>query len=190
MAYFTAAAVLIAARIRVYVPQRQMLPSIALSIWVSVGLGVFLSRAAACMIWPLWQYPHWATWCVSQATWHGCAPFALRPSMVVILFPAAALRGVTQLRIASPFKWTVQAPHNPMPHPISSAFPLQRAWNPCGIATWVIRIRRPRAGNGHSLPHILSPFRGTMRLSRASSNEAGARRHLRWWNEPVRHAGG
>lgn len=122
MAYFTPAAVLIVARIRVYVPQRQMLPSIALSIWVSVGLGVFLNRAAACMIWPLWQYPHWATWCVSQATWHGCAPFALRPSMVVILFPAAALRGVTQLRIASPLKWTVQAPHNPMPHPISSAF--------------------------------------------------------------------
>src|ERR1039457_6614231 len=104
MAYFTPAAVLMAARIRVYVPQRQMLPSIALSICVSVGLGVFLSRAAACMIWPLWQYPHWATLCFSHASWHGCVPLALRPSIVVTLFPAAALRGVTQLRTASPFR--------------------------------------------------------------------------------------
>ena len=55
--------VLMAARIRVYVPQRQMLPSMALSIWLSVGLGVFCSSAAACMIWPGWQYPHCATLC-------------------------------------------------------------------------------------------------------------------------------
>src|SRR3982750_4455575 len=37
--------------------------------------------------------------------------------MVVTRFPAAALSGVTQLRMASPFRWTVQAPQSPMPQP-------------------------------------------------------------------------
>ncbi len=50
-----AAACLIAARIRVYVPQRQMLPSMASSIWASVGFGLRRSSAAADMIWPAWQ---------------------------------------------------------------------------------------------------------------------------------------
>ena len=44
-----------AARMRVYVPHRQMLPSIAASISASVGFGVSASSAAACMIWPVWQ---------------------------------------------------------------------------------------------------------------------------------------
>ena len=37
--------------------------------------------------------------------------------MVVTFLPAAALSGVTQLRMASPFRCTVQAPQSPMPQP-------------------------------------------------------------------------
>jgi hypothetical protein len=45
----------IAARMREYVPQRQMLPAIASSMSASVGCGVRASRAAALMICPAWQ---------------------------------------------------------------------------------------------------------------------------------------
>src|SRR5438270_10319931 len=48
------AACLIAARMRVYVPQRQMLPAIASSMSASVGRGFCLSSAVAVMIWPPW----------------------------------------------------------------------------------------------------------------------------------------
>ena len=99
---FTPAACLIACRMRWYVPQRQMLPCIAESISASVGLGLVFSRAAACMIWPVWQYPHCGTLQACQARWTGWSPFGLRPSMVVMRLPAAALIGVTQLRAASP----------------------------------------------------------------------------------------
>ncbi len=52
---FAPAACLIAARIRPYVPQRQMLPAIAASMSASVGLGLLLSSAVADMICPAWQ---------------------------------------------------------------------------------------------------------------------------------------
>ena len=55
VAPFSPAACLIAARIRPYVPQRQMLPFIAVSISASVGLGFCLSSAVADMICPDWQ---------------------------------------------------------------------------------------------------------------------------------------
>jgi hypothetical protein len=44
-----------AARIRGYVPQRQMLPAIAPSMSASVGLGFTSSKAMALMICPDWQ---------------------------------------------------------------------------------------------------------------------------------------
>src|SRR5467141_117712 len=37
--------------------------------------------------------------------------------MVVISLPAASATRLTQERIASPFRWTVQAPHCAMPQP-------------------------------------------------------------------------
>src|SRR6185312_11033164 len=49
------AALWIAARMRGYVPQRQMLPAMALSISASVGLGFSVRSAVADMIWPDWQ---------------------------------------------------------------------------------------------------------------------------------------
>ena len=55
IAPFSPAACLIAARMRPYVPQRQMLPVIASSMSASVGLGFFLSSAVADMICPAWQ---------------------------------------------------------------------------------------------------------------------------------------
>jgi hypothetical protein len=39
------------------------------------------------------------------------------PSMVVISAPPTSLIAVVQERIASPFRCTVHAPHNAMPHP-------------------------------------------------------------------------
>ena len=83
----------------------------------SVGCGLVFSSAAACMIWPLWQYPHCGTLQASQAFCSGWSPAALSPSMVVMCLPAAARMGVRQLRVASPFTCTVQAPHSPMPQP-------------------------------------------------------------------------
>ena len=49
------AACLIAARMRTYVPQRQRLPDIAVSISASVGEGFCASSAVALMICPVWQ---------------------------------------------------------------------------------------------------------------------------------------
>src|SRR5262245_33000772 len=94
------AAFLIAARIRGYVPQRQMLPDIAVSISPSLGLALVASSALADMIWADWQYPHWGTFSASQAAWTflpaGVFPTA---SMVVIRFPTAADTGVMHDRV-------------------------------------------------------------------------------------------
>src|ERR1700730_12394572 len=49
------AAALIAARIRWYVPQRQMFPAMVSSISASVGFFLLFKKAAACIIWPTWQ---------------------------------------------------------------------------------------------------------------------------------------
>src|SRR5215813_13016106 len=102
-----------AARMRGYVPQRQMLPLMAASICASVGLGVVFSSDAACIICPGWQYPHWGTLCSRQATWIGCDPSLESPSMVVMLAPTAAETLVWQDRTALPFRCTVQQPHSP-----------------------------------------------------------------------------
>src|SRR5215470_15121645 len=97
------AAFLIAARIRGYVPQRQMFPAIALSISTSLGLVLAASSALADMIWPDWQYPHCDTSSASQAAWTflpaGVFPMA---SIVVIRLPAAAETGVMHDRVGCP----------------------------------------------------------------------------------------
>src|SRR5687768_6518586 len=92
-----------------------MLPAIAWSMSESLGFGVAASRAAACMIWPVWQYPHWGTLWACQARCTGCEPSLLKPSMVTTLRPSAADTGVTQARTAWPSKWTVHAPHAETP---------------------------------------------------------------------------
>ncbi len=53
--HLLAAAVLMAAWMRVYVPQRQMFPDIAASISSSLGEAFWASNAAALMICPAWQ---------------------------------------------------------------------------------------------------------------------------------------
>src|SRR5437763_10937702 len=91
---------------------------IAASISASVGCGLSLRRAATAMIMPLWQYPHCGTSWAIQARWTGCiAPFAGKPSIVVIWVPSAALTGTEHDRVATPSIWTVQAPHWAMPQP-------------------------------------------------------------------------
>src|SRR6266850_3773710 len=95
-----------------------MLPAIVSSICWSLGLGVVARSPAACMIWPLWQYPHWGTARLRHAAttrWPtGVAPM---PSMVVIFLPSAAEIGVTHERVGRPSRCTVHAPHSAMPQP-------------------------------------------------------------------------
>ena len=59
--YAPFAAVLMAARMRGYIPQRQTLPDMAASISSSVGFGVSRNNATALIICPDWQYPHCGT---------------------------------------------------------------------------------------------------------------------------------
>src|SRR6266540_1529420 len=105
-----------AARMRWYVPQRQMLV-IAVSISASEGCGFFASSAAAAMICPDWQYPHCGTSSSIHARCTTCERFLDRPSIVVTRLPATADTGSTQVRVATPSRWTVQAPHWAMPQP-------------------------------------------------------------------------
>jgi hypothetical protein len=103
---------------RWYVPQRQILLDIAASISESVGSGVAISRAAADMTWPDWQYPHCTTSRSSHARCSarpcGVAPI---PSMVVTAPLPTLLMGVTQDRRGVPSMITVQAPHSATPQP-------------------------------------------------------------------------
>src|ERR1700681_527973 len=69
------------------------------------------------MICPVWQYPHCGTSSAIQACCSTCSPLAPRPSIVVTFLPTTCETGVEQERIALPSTWTVQAPHNPAPHP-------------------------------------------------------------------------
>src|SRR6185295_2657069 len=91
---------------------------IAASMSASVGLGVFLSSAAAAMIWPDWQYPHCGTSSASHAFCTGCEEFGERPSMVTILsvaFTSPTL--IEHERMTSPLMCTEQAPHCATPQP-------------------------------------------------------------------------
>ena len=94
-----------------------MLPAIARSMSSSLGSGLCARSAAADMICPGWQYPHWTTSSWVQACWTGWPPSGERPSMVVIFRSPTAETGSTQERTASPSRWTVQAPHCAIPHP-------------------------------------------------------------------------
>src|SRR5882724_6213126 len=109
---------LIASRIRTYVPHRQIFPAIAALMSASVGWGVPFNKAVADMICPDWQYPHCTTSSSSQAfcTWApaGVAP---TPSIVVMARLPTALTGKRHERTGLPSRWTVQAPHWPIPHP-------------------------------------------------------------------------
>jgi hypothetical protein len=102
---------------RGYVPQRQMFPDIAASMSASLGFGLTLSKAAADMICPDWQYPHCGTSISSHAFCTAWLRPADNPSMVVMALPSTALKGSTQDRTATPSRCTVQAPHRATPQP-------------------------------------------------------------------------
>jgi len=75
-----------------------MLPAIAWSMSVSLGLGFFSSKAVADMICPDWQYPHCTT---SRSTHAFCTAFAARddkPSIVVMVRLATAETGAEHER--------------------------------------------------------------------------------------------
>src|SRR5256714_15290884 len=90
---------------------------IAASMSASVGCGFLASRADAAMIWPDWQYPHCGTSSAIQARCTAWVRFLDRPSIVVTRLLATAEMGSTQVRVATPSRWTVQAPHCAMPQP-------------------------------------------------------------------------
>src|SRR6185503_2212722 len=90
---------------------------IASSMSLSVGFGFFASSAAAAMICPDWQYPHWGTSISAHAFCTGCELSADSPSIVTTRLPAAADTGNEQERTAAPSRWTVQAPQAATPQP-------------------------------------------------------------------------
>src|SRR6185436_15912607 len=91
---------------------------IAASMSLSVGRGLAASSAAAAMICPDWQYPHWATSIAAHAFCTGCEALGESPSMVTILSVGFRLpTGNTQERRTLPLRWTEQAPHCSMPQP-------------------------------------------------------------------------
>src|SRR5256885_2274276 len=104
--------------IRLCDPQRHRLRSSASRTSRSVGLR-FFARSAAAAIWmPLVQYPHWAACSARKAFCRGCSSWPLlKPSMVVILLPAADHRGVSHAGAGWPSIRTKHAPHWPLPQP-------------------------------------------------------------------------
>src|SRR5712692_10420074 len=113
----------------------------------SVGLGVLASRAAADMIWPVWQYPHCGTSSSIHACCKTCRPLAPRPSMVMMLFPETCETGVEQERIGAPSTCTVQAPHKPAPHP-----------NFVPVSSSVSRRTQSKGVSGETLTFFSLPF--------------------------------
>src|SRR5271170_5087063 len=106
-----------AARMRVYVPQRHRLPLMAASISSLLGFGTRLSSAQADINCPLWQYPHCTTSTCVHARRNASICWPCTPSMVLTSRPCTAASGVTHERTASPSRCTVHAPHNPLPQP-------------------------------------------------------------------------
>src|ERR1700730_986367 len=94
-----------------------MLPPIASSMSLSVGLGISDSSTAALMICPDWQYPHCGTSSSIHAFCSGCVRSGESPSIVVTCFPATRETGATHERIAFPSKCTVHAPQSAIPQP-------------------------------------------------------------------------
>src|SRR4051812_19654405 len=102
-----------ALRMRWYVPQRQRFSFMASSMSASLGFLFFISRPAADMIWPAWQYPHCGTFSASHAFCSGCESDGESPSMVVIFLALTSASAVLHERIGSPSASTVHDPHNP-----------------------------------------------------------------------------
>src|SRR5689334_23305933 len=94
-----------------------MLPLIVLLISSSDGFLLVASSAAACMIWPAWQYPHCGTLKARHAFCTGWLPCGSRPSIVVTERPETSLTAVMQARVAAPSTCTVHAPHSATPQP-------------------------------------------------------------------------
>src|SRR5215475_833869 len=94
-----------------------MLALICATICARVGLGFCLSRSAALMICPDWQYPHCGTCSASQAFCSGCDESADNPSIVVTDLPAISDIWVWHENARLPSMCTMQAPHRPVPQP-------------------------------------------------------------------------
>src|SRR5260370_39565889 len=94
-----------------------MLPLIALLISSSDGFLFVAISAAACMIWPAWQYPHCGTFKARQAFCTGWLPCASSPSIVVTDRPEASFTAAVAARGAPPARFTPPAPHTAPPHP-------------------------------------------------------------------------
>ena len=114
----TPAACRIARRMRRCVPQRQRLPASAPRSSPSSGFGFEARSAAAVMIMPLMQKPHWTAWASMKACCNGwgCAGVP-RPSSVVTAADATAETGMPHERTARPSTCTVHAPHWESPQP-------------------------------------------------------------------------
>src|SRR5215470_9453508 len=152
-----------------------MFPFIAVSMSASVGCGLAAMSAAADMICPGWQYPHWTTSTSAQARWTGCFPSDERPSMVTIFLPATLAAVTEHERTALPSTWTVQAPHSDSPQPyfVPTRPMMSRSTQRSGISSG--------ASTERSLPFTLSfmgsPPRGAKDTLRGQFGER-PREHL------------
>src|SRR5882672_6736067 len=115
----------------------------ALSMSASLGRGVFLSNAQADMNCALWQYPHWTTSTSVHARRSASICCPCTPSMVVTSRPCTASIGVTHERTASPFRCTVQAPHNALPQPnfVPTSFNSPRSTQSSGVSGSAFTVR-------------------------------------------------
>src|SRR6266571_6468863 len=104
--------------IRWYVPHRQTLPFIAVTMSSRFGFGFLLSSALADISIPEVQYAHCIASALIKASCNGVSlPSFSKPSIVVICFPAARATWVMHERVATPSISTVHAPHWPSPQP-------------------------------------------------------------------------
>ena len=82
------------------------------------AVGLRSSSAAAAMIIPGVQNPHWTASAAAKACCRACGLSALpRPSIVRTLLPVALLAGVRHARAAFPSTMTTQVPHVPSSQP-------------------------------------------------------------------------
>ncbi len=116
--------------------------------------------AAAVMIIPAVQKPHWNPWAARNASCSGCG---VSPSIVVTAQPAARTAGNRQLCTGTPSTCTVHAPQSPASQPFLTpsqpVLPQERAQALAGARLAVDRaaVDDHRAGPGFSASSAITP---------------------------------
>jgi hypothetical protein len=109
------------------------------------------------MIMPLWQKPHCGTSSAAQAFCTGCEPSGESPSMVTIFSVGSTVdTGRTQLRVGTPSRCTVQAPHwaTPQPYLVPVRPSCSRRTHSSGVSGSALELAaRSKRADGKSVLH-------------------------------------